>query len=332
MGDRHSSDGSNPAADDDMQADGLLFDALACTDAEREAGRLPAELRARALELFAESLSEGAAALDDPLLDDLLPEALELEAASVETDGSLPEALRHAALAAAADAGYDDLLEEAFGIEAAGEATAALRPSARHAAFAAWDAEAKTAAEATPVLAFPGAATRSDRVRPARSEPLRARRMRTPFFLRPVAAAAILLVALGAGLFLFGGPDEAEAGLQLRALSRRDLSSTVGMSQVEPGYFAAVSNRSILIRLQNNIKLRLLREERQEEALGVLEAMLMIAPAQAALWHEAGQLNAELGNLRAAIISLEHFLDLGRDPSALSQTREALRKLKTRLN
>nr|MDJ0522413.1 hypothetical protein [Planctomycetota bacterium] len=176
---------------------------------------------------------------------DLLRDALECEVEGAwmqrrledgTCDESLGAEMRAQALVAFDAAAADDLLEEALGLDAAEEATAALRSGARVAALEAWD-RASSGLEAAPAPLLSLTAARAER---ERREPLRARRMRAPFFMRPVAAAAMLLVALGAGLFLFGQGDDAEAGLQLRALSRRDLSSNVGMSQVRPGYFATL--------------------------------------------------------------------------------------------
>lgn len=103
-------------------------------------------------------------------------------------------------------------------------------------------------------------------------------------------------------------------------------------AEIQPSHTATVGNRAILLRVQNNIKARLLRNQRREDALGALEAMLMIAPGQAPLWYEAGLLNAELDNLRAAIISLQQAIDLGTDHTMLQECRAVLGQLKSRLN
>src|SRR3546814_12104897 len=68
--------------------------------------------------------------------------------------------------------------------------------------------------------------------------------------------------------------------------------------------------RDVLLRLQNNIKLRYVQEERSVDALAILETMLMIAPERAGLWREAGVLHAQLDTMRAATLALEPYLDL----------------------
>jgi len=94
-----------------------------------------------------------------------------------------------------------------------------------------------------------------------------------------------------------------------------------------------VGCRDVLLRLQNNIKLRHVRAEHSGAALEVVESMLMIAPERAGLWREAGILHSHLDNMRAAIIAFEHYLELSpagepgrRDIAAL------LQQLRTQLN
>jgi regulator of sirC expression with transglutaminase-like and TPR domain len=88
---------------------------------------------------------------------------------------------------------------------------------------------------------------------------------------------------------------------------REILRSVAGPdAELRPEHTEPVSSRDVLLRLQNNIKLRQLRRKRAEDALGALETMLMVAPDRAELWREAGMLQAHLGNLRAALTTLEH--------------------------
>ena len=91
-------------------------------------------------------------------------------------------------------------------------------------------------------------------------------------------------------------------------------------------------NRRILLRLQNNIKLRLLQGARHDAALAVIETMLLFAPGDAALWREAGLLHSHLGNLRAADLAFRHFLDLGTDPQDRHEAARLLQEVRARLN
>ena len=103
-------------------------------------------------------------------------------------------------------------------------------------------------------------------------------------------------------------------------------------TDLRPEHTEPVSNRAILLRLRNNIKLRLLRDNRPEEALDVVESMLMFAPGQAEHWREAGLLHAHLGNLRAAIIALEHVLGLGGTAREMHEVAGLLQDLRNRIN
>lgn len=103
-------------------------------------------------------------------------------------------------------------------------------------------------------------------------------------------------------------------------------------AELSPEHYEAAQNRQVLLRLQSNIKLRLLQDQRPEDALEIVESMIMIAPDGAPLWREAGLLHTHLGNLRAALMALEHVMELSRDPGERQETARLLQDLKTRLN
>ncbi len=103
-------------------------------------------------------------------------------------------------------------------------------------------------------------------------------------------------------------------------------------AELEPDFTEPVSNRDVLLRLQNNIKLRLIEADRADEVLAVIESMLLIAPDKEELWLEAGVMHAHLDNLRAAILSLGNFLELSRDAAARREVDGLLRQLKGKLN
>lgn len=114
---------------------------------------------------------------------------------------------------------------------------------------------------------------------------------------------------------------------------RNLLKATHGAdAELEPAHYAIAGNRDILIRLQNNRKTRLLQANRVAEALATVEDMLLFAPGTPALWHEAGALNAHLGNLRAALIAFDHCLDLTPDPRARARITASIAEIRSRLN
>jgi regulator of sirC expression with transglutaminase-like and TPR domain len=127
--------------------------------------------------------------------------------------------------------------------------------------------------------------------------------------------------------------DPFQGGKVRAAAELRDLLKAIAGNTAElaPDHYAEVSDRDILLRLQNNLKLRLLESRQAEKALAVISGMMLFAPDQPALWREAGLVNAELGNLRAAIDALERFLVLATDDAARHHTARFLQKLKARL-
>ena len=90
--------------------------------------------------------------------------------------------------------------------------------------------------------------------------------------------------------------------------------------------------RAVLLRLQNNIKVRRLREGDLSGAVACTEDMLRIAPDAAPLWREAGLMHQRLGHITAAIMSLERFLALAPDGPQAFRVRGLLEELRQRLN
>ena len=103
-------------------------------------------------------------------------------------------------------------------------------------------------------------------------------------------------------------------------------------AELSPAHSATLANSSVLLRLQNNIKSRLVAQGRGQEALAVVEGMLLFAPGEAELWREAGALHGEIGNLRAAVAALERFMALTRDPATRHQTAQEIQALRRRLH
>lgn len=128
--------------------------------------------------------------------------------------------------------------------------------------------------------------------------------------------------------------DPFRRALECGAVELRDLlKATAGVAaELEPEHYAPVDNRSILLRLQNNIKLRHLRNGQVAKALDVLDDMLLFSPQEAALWRETGLLRAHLGNLNAAIAALETFMGLAENDPSLHQTALIIQQLRNRLN
>ena len=123
----------------------------------------------------------------------------------------------------------------------------------------------------------------------------------------------------------------------LRPLSAHDLRQLLKAiegadAELSTEHYAPLGNRAMLLRLQNNRKVRLLHDEHRELAVQTLEAMLMIAPAEPSLWHEAGLLHAHQGNLRAAVLALEQVMQLSQDPNSQRDVAHLLKQLRGRIN
>ncbi len=113
---------------------------------------------------------------------------------------------------------------------------------------------------------------------------------------------------------------------------RQRLKTTLGeTAELQPSHYAGIGNRDILLRLQNNIKVRLIQEGHLARAAAVVERMLMIAPDAAAFWREAGLIHSRLGNLLAAKHALTRFLETADNDAQRHQVARLLQDINQRL-
>ena len=103
-------------------------------------------------------------------------------------------------------------------------------------------------------------------------------------------------------------------------------------AELTPEHYAPVGNRSVLLRLQNNLKSRHAAEGRFEEAMKVLDTMLALAPREAHLWREAGLMRARLGEYGAAIEALDRFIAHAQGDRVRHEAATLVQQLKARLN
>jgi regulator of sirC expression with transglutaminase-like and TPR domain len=114
---------------------------------------------------------------------------------------------------------------------------------------------------------------------------------------------------------------------------RELLKATAGQdSELSLEYYTPVSDRDVLLRLQNNLKARLIQAQHYERAVGVIETMQMLAPDLAELWREAGFLHTRLGNMRSAAAALEQFVLRAPEGMARHQAATMLQQLRSKLN
>jgi regulator of sirC expression with transglutaminase-like and TPR domain len=128
--------------------------------------------------------------------------------------------------------------------------------------------------------------------------------------------------------------DPFHGGKVCDAAGLRELLKAMAGQDVElaPQHYAPVADRDVLLRLQNNLKSRLLQSGRHERALAVVETMLLLAPDLSELWQEAGLLHARQGNMMAAANALEQFILRAPEGVARHQAAAILQQLKTKLN
>jgi regulator of sirC expression with transglutaminase-like and TPR domain len=122
-----------------------------------------------------------------------------------------------------------------------------------------------------------------------------------------------------------------------RSLGARDLRRMLkemhdAEKELEPAHYAPVGNRDVLVRLQNNIKLRALAANDLTRALDILRTMTLLAPDRAELCWETALLHSRLGNMRTAIATLESYLAGGSADDSRNEIEDLLRRLRSKVN
>jgi len=101
----------------------------------------------------------------------------------------------------------------------------------------------------------------------------------------------------------------------------------------DPRLIEPVSDIEVLLRLQNNLKLRSLNIGERVRALEIAKRMVLIAPNRAELWMDLARLNEASGALGAAQRAYEACLSLAKTGQALhNEAALGLQALKRRLN
>ncbi len=127
--------------------------------------------------------------------------------------------------------------------------------------------------------------------------------------------------------------DPFHAGRLVDVHDMRDLLKRMGSNrEVRPEDYAVAGNRSILLRLQNNIKQRALAADDTDRAAAVLRSMLLLAPLHAGAWRELGVVGAQAGNLQEAARATERAAELSRDARERHDALAFLQQLRQRLN
>lgn len=99
--------------------------------------------------------------------------------------------------------------------------------------------------------------------------------------------------------------------------------------ELEANHYRPVTNRDVLIRLQNNVKTRRMELNEVAGALEAVAAMQILDPGNASLWREAGVMHMRLGHLKHAVEAFEGFVARtpeGADRRKIAQVVEELRE------
>ncbi len=105
------------------------------------------------------------------------------------------------------------------------------------------------------------------------------------------------------------------------------------MTADDPRVTEPVSDAEVLLRLENNLKLRAINKGERQRALDVAKRMTLIAPRRAELWIDMARLNEAVGSLGAAKKAYEACMALARQGSGLhNEAALGLYALKRKLN
>jgi regulator of sirC expression with transglutaminase-like and TPR domain len=140
----------------------------------------------------------------------------------------------------------------------------------------------------------------------------------------------LLRIALGSAEALID-PFNGGAALERESLGTLPAVSMAGGDDVRPA--EPTSDVDVLLRLQNNLKMRAIQNGERARALEIANRMVLIAPRRPELWIDIGRLNETVGALGAAQKAFEACLSLVPQGQALhNEAALGLHALKRRLN
>ena len=144
-------------------------------------------------------------------------------------------------------------------------------------------------------------------------------------------AHVVCRIEMGATRLIFDPFDTCKlmGASDLRGLLKRLVSDTAELST---DYYEASSNRELLIRLQNNKKLRQIECEDYEASLETILILRRIDPSEYRLLLDAGVLFARTNRLKDAVGALESYIDLAPKDADIYDAELLLREIKENMN
>jgi len=103
-------------------------------------------------------------------------------------------------------------------------------------------------------------------------------------------------------------------------------------AHLSPEHMAPVPVRQVIVRLQNNIKVRALQAGSVDRARDILHRMTLFAPSESSVWLEWASLESKLGNVRKAVELLEEGGDYALDEATLVVMADARQRLRRRIH
>ncbi len=101
---------------------------------------------------------------------------------------------------------------------------------------------------------------------------------------------------------------------------------------LQPNFIQSVSDRDILVRLQNNIKIRALGAGDRKRAVKILQTIVLITPSNVEFLSELALLEASSGNIKSALGRIDRFMERNPEIAQASNILNLKEKLNRSLN
>jgi len=103
-------------------------------------------------------------------------------------------------------------------------------------------------------------------------------------------------------------------------------------AELETNYFDSGDDRQILLRLQNNIKSRAIRDGNFGRAHEIIRRMLLFAPDHVPLWRDASVTSFQVGEVQRAVKLAEAYFERAPDSATRNDAARLLQRLQRNLN
>lgn len=128
--------------------------------------------------------------------------------------------------------------------------------------------------------------------------------------------------------------DLFEGGRELTPPDLRGMLKTMAGADAElhPRYLSEMSARQVVLRLEDNIRVRQMQRGELADAADTISLMLLVAPDTGHLWREAGIVNARLDRVASAVAALEEYLKRAPGEEKGYEASLLLQELRAKLN